>query len=450
MGAELNKLVDLVFRLDQALKLNASDSLLYHQSRFWLFRHFQQNAEGRGADRGEPVRGLVSDLVCFLISAIRILAYRVRGRSPVLIIEHLRYRGYEWSNGDPYFGVTEAELTQRGTIVVAVGLNHGNALARIYRGKNVILVPRLVINLLRFILGKLRRHHDMEVVGQVVAHLEQREVHGLLSPDAYVRRLQQIRADNVLLGLIVKWIRPRALLCADGYNSNSSFILNANRLGIPTIEYQHGIISEGHVGYNFGSDYVFPDMVMPSHYVLWGEFWKSALGDILTRRSDIRVGTYEYGQWWRMRVSRQTRPVGILFIMQPSAAAIIEERVRQFRAEFPEVRVGVRYHPKQKEKMQGDLVVEHHFNESIYDLFMSYQCVIGCFSTALFEAAAMQRQVFFMPFPGFTAYEGIMKSAGIRPLAGFGELMALPPDGNTSVEIVSDTSNMRALEDLLL
>lgn len=452
MRVELNKLVELIFRLDASVVVDKEEArILYHQSRFWLFRHFQQKAEAGGTGKGEAIRGLGVELLCVLISSIRIVWHRLCGRHPVLVIEHLRYRGYEWNYGDPYFGVTERELAKEGVIVVSIGLNSGSFLNRVYRGRNVIVVPRLIINLARYVLGKLGQSEArMDLVDQVAGHLDEWGLSCLISRADYAKRLLQIRADNFFLGFVVRFIGPKAVLCADAYNSNSSFILNANKRGVPTVEYQHGIISEGHVGYNFAPDYVFPDDVMPKHYALWGAFWANSLGDSLMRRADVRVGTYEYGNWWRTHAKQQNQPQGVLFIMQPSAAAFIEDQVTQFKVQYPEVRVGVRYHPRQKELLAAGQDIEHHFHESIYNLFLDYQCIVGCFSTALFEAVAMQRHVFFMPVPGFTAYEAILKSAGIKPLSGFDELLESTAEESKGKEIISDFSNVNVLRDLLV
>jgi hypothetical protein len=451
VAVELNKLVELIFQLDTLVDFGKDENLLYHQSRFWLFRHFQKNAEGLNDDKSEPIRHFITDLLCLVISAIRIISCRLRGTRPVMIIEHARHRGYKWNYGDPYFGATERDLARVGIPMVVIGINYGSSLNRVYRGKNVITIPRLILNTVRFLFGKFSWYpKSTKLIDEIADYLESRGLSRLLSKAAYTKRLQQIQADNVLLGLIVRLINPKAVLCVDAYNSNSSLILNANRLGVPTVEYQHGIISEGHLGYSFNQAYIFPGDVMPKHYIFWGAFWADKMRHSLARCGELRVGTYEYGSWCRARVKPHDRPSGVLFIMQPSAATFIENQVKRFKSRYPEVHVGVRYHPKQRGQLATTLNVQHHFHENIYDLFMRYKYVVGCFSTALFEAVAMQKQVFFMRIPGFDGYEDILKSAGIQPLSEFHELLSPTMSEENDVEIISDMNNVSVLSDLLL
>lgn len=449
MSIGLSDLSGAICRIDDSIELEGVDQRLYHQSRFWLFRHMQRNLNQLAPATPEPLRGVVMDVLCGLLSLIRILLVRVRGIRPVLIVEHLRYRGYQWSSGDPYFGLTEAELVDRGEVVVVIGINHGDYLQKLVHGKNLIVLPRQLINAFRYLAGKLSIRNHSVVVSEVMRLVAKVNMNGLVVAKVYHGRLRQICADNWVYDKLIRLVRPKVLLCADAYNSNSSLIFSGNNAGVATVEYQHGIISEGHLGYSFGAKYSPPRNILPQHYLLWGRFWEQCLGNEVKKHSRVRIGTYEYGKWWSRRGRETSSSKGVLFIMQPSAAAFIRERIQDFVAQYPDEEVGVRYHPQQRDRFHELETVRYHSDESIYELFLQYKYVVGCFSTALFEAASMQRKVFYMPDEVFSVYEKTMSDAGIRPLEDFADIYK--DDGGIvpGEDIISSLDNVETISDLL-
>ncbi len=440
----LKKIIRVIQRLDSSASFGAKEQILYHQSRFWLFRHLQQNALGSVKTSPEKLPGIVKGIFFFLISLTRLFLVRLKGQKPILIVEHLRLRGYQWDHGDPYFGLSKIDLSEQGELLVLIGLHEHLTIRDVIYG-NKVIIPRVILNIFRWAWNKCLLFRNIEMASTIKHKLTPLGLEKYFKPAAYTKRLKQIDADNKFARILLKIINPKCILCVDGYNSNSSLILAAGDK-IPTVEYQHGIISSAHIGYSFGQDYDLPKGVLPKHFICWGKLWTQNLDPHFAKNTRIQIGTYEYGLWSREKVSINRPAQGVLFIMQPSVADFIEGQIKLFRNLFPKETIGIRYHPKHQNNIEGLESCEHHFQGNLYDLFMRYEYIVGCFSTSLFEAAAMNKKVFYISEPGFDVYEDILQQAGIKALntikdmyTAHSEFLMLDSD-----EIISQLSNIKA------
>ena len=446
MATTLDTIIQTVLKLDNKLDLDSEEREIYQQTRFWLFRHIQHETDKSVSHRNESLKGSIMDIFYLIIALAQIIKGKLTQKPVVLISEHARLEGVQWKAGDPYFGVTEKELNRLGYSVITIGMVLGK---KKYENElsGVIRIPRSIINGFRLFF-RLINGNQPALIKKVIAKLKSIDSKIEINANSYANKVRQTRADNAFYKLLIAFIKPKLVICVDGYNSNSSLLRAAHIDSILSVEYQHGVVSQGHIGYTFGNKFEACERLLPTKYLLWGEVWKSELKNpIITSR--IEVGTYEYGQWCLKSSKEIDKPEGVLFILQPSIMSSLTEKIREFVKKYPECKVGVKYHPKQNKIIENLAQVEHYLNSDLYELFMQYKYIVGCFSTALFEAAALNRLVFNIPLKEFQSYNNIMASAGILPIESFEQIFVKRTAKISGEDIISQKTNTDCLIELM-
>lgn len=176
-------------------------------------------------------------------------------------------------------------------------------------------------------------------------------------------------------------------------------------LGIPSAEIQHGLISERHFAYNY-SQAIFDSTeyreYMPDYFLTFGHFWEQSirlpvktvvLGNANFNRNFNSAPGAETGE-----VHKEISPKERNILILPSDTEPYAELIGYIRAKLPDRKIFVKVHPTKTQQYETlkkleDDHVGVYIKENINDFFSQTEIVIGDGSTALYEAAALGRQV---------------------------------------------------------
>lgn len=202
--------------------------------------------------------------------------------------------------------------------------------------------------------------------------------------------------------------RPKVMFLEGGsYGAFAHVCTWAREAGIATAELQHGVISWSHLAYNFGDaaqrDATFA-ACLPAHLLLYGELWRRE-----TRTpSRVTIGGWPHFSENLRRVGTPT-PRSVLVISQGICTEAMVQHTRHVASALPQHQIVFRLHPGEvafRERWQGLAALPNvtiSERGDIYDLFEQAEVVVGHSSTALFEAAGMQRPVLVLDDPTSSA-----------------------------------------------
>jgi len=205
-------------------------------------------------------------------------------------------------------------------------------------------------------------------------------------------------------------IKPKvALILAGCYGSSSALITAAKRRGIVTAEYQHGVISAGHDGYNFAPVLVeSPDFraTLPEHFLSFGTWWNglinapvamTALGN--PHRSFNIQRLIPHDQAHREKDQILILSDGFEFDIYLALARQLQPQARKLG-----MRVVIRPHPLERQSVvnqHGSAIdlIEIDSNESLYTSLLSARAVVSELSTGMFEAVGLADKLFVWDTP---------------------------------------------------
>jgi hypothetical protein len=215
--------------------------------------------------------------------------------------------------------------------------------------------------------------------------------HMTLPPAAWRKRLAYALARVDSFAGIFETVKPKVVL-SDCYYNKEWAVAAANRAGIPVMEFQHGIVHDGHMAYLFDPDSAarHRDLIpLPDKLLTFGRYFS----EIFLRRgfwapsdveevgfprmeheqSKFRYHQAEHGEKLQVLVSSQ-------WILADRLAAFLDETLRNLRTD--DVVVNVKPHPHEPDTnayrridglnvLEGErdfyeLLGEHHIHCSVY------------------------------------------------------------------------------------
>lgn len=217
----------------------------------------------------------------------------------------------------------------------------------------------------------------------------------------------KIRAERGALrvyGCLLDRLRPRVLLIEDGhYGASGHLLAAARRRGIPVAEYQHGLISVNHEAYNYHPTLLARgfSQFLPDHLLTYGDYWSEVTST--SARLSAMGNPHLDASIRSMRA--QPSPVGSLIFL---SAAMDPARYREVLQQLVECgyRVTFRPHPCERNNVEvayGSFCTERGIaidvSSDLYGAIARHQFVVGDISTAVVEAAALQKPVFLIDSP---------------------------------------------------
>jgi len=220
------------------------------------------------------------------------------------------------------------------------------------------------------------------------------------------RYAKQLRTQRLLYRIFLKLSSPRLLFvnCGAYGASNAILISEAKALGIRVAEMQHGVIDASHYAYNYGEEIkrsAAYGRYLPDYLLTFGEFWNGCTNIACAK---VAVG-HPHLSKIRERFVDKSVPGSFLVISQWTITDELIDAVLRIRQIYPQARIRYRLHPvevlnaHQKERLQASGIELADSSSDIYSEFSLFEYVVGCYSTALYEAKAFRKKVLIMRHP---------------------------------------------------
>ena len=196
---------------------------------------------------------------------------------------------------------------------------------------------------------------------------------------------------------LLKHVQPKLLMIEGAcYGRDASLVAAARKLGVVTVEYQHGAISAGHEAYNFAPtvrDSEAYRQIIPEHFLTYGAWWGEQINapmEMTTIGNPHR--DFKLTEKYDGNVSKDE----ILILSDGFEFDLYLDLAKQIlpAATKKDLRVAVRPHPFERSSILGKFGgqeggVRIDENADFYRSLRNAHVVVSDFSTGLFEAAGI-------------------------------------------------------------
>lgn len=213
---------------------------------------------------------------------------------------------------------------------------------------------------------------------------------------------------DVLLNLLA----PRKIIILVSYQLINQIITKiAKGKGIPVIEFQHGVVGEYHIAYNYE---IRKDELetFPDYFFSWGKYWTENSKLPIPKKNVIDVGFQYLGRSTKNEIVREDKTILVLSQKRKDIAKM----ARDLAKNLPNHLILFKAHPSEYHVAKE----EYHFlsdmtnlriinddSERLYNLFKKSNYVIGVSSTALIEAIVFCPNIIIAKYYGWEYYENL-------------------------------------------
>jgi len=228
---------------------------------------------------------------------------------------------------------------------------------------------------------------------------------------------------------ILRRIRPKIVVVVCSY-INKFFIEACKNAAIPVIELQHAVISKYHLGYSFpnsNSD----NIVFPDYFLTFGDYWNNLVSLPISIDNVISVG-YPFFDLERSKFDSEKKKDQIIFVSQGS----IGEKMSKFavelvkRQDFPfnivyKLHPGEYYRWEKKYPWLKNSGINVIADDSIplYKLLAQCKCLVGVYTTVIYEGLGLGLQTFLLNLPGSEYMEELIESKNVTLISTIDELV---------------------------
>lgn len=282
-------------------------------------------------------------------------------------------------------------------------------LISVFCKKKTKKIAERVCNTLRVPLRGLLNQQQLESVGKQA------------SGDYYRYRLYYKKMEKLL-----RRMNPKILVEVVGYGSKCMIINEiCKKLGILTIELQHGWLGEEHIAYNYAAEEVIKQF--PDKLYLFGDYYKLNAKFPITQNQIISVGFPYYERQLREHrgCHSQDKRYTILFLSQTMYSHQLSKLAIDLRKQTDNTKLRILYklHPSEyktwKEiypmlKESGIEVIGEKDME-LYDCFAVSDAQVGIRSTTIYEGLGFHLRTFIFN-QDFEDYLGDLVEFGIAEM----------------------------------
>ncbi len=236
----------------------------------------------------------------------------------------------------------------------------------------------------------------------------------------YTRLLERRRPEKIFLVVSYSWYK-RALICA------------AKKLGIETVELQHGTFSPYHLGYNFPGVKTNIEC-FPDSFYTFGDYWNE-LAALPIAAGKIKTYGFAHFSAQKKKIAAEKKiPERILVISQGVIGKQLSTIVKTLAKKLPEHQIGYKLHPGEYDLWKTDypdlveasklsnVEVLDNNKSSLYTHFARSQYLVGVFSTAMYEGLALGCTTFIVDLPGVEYMDYLVKKNMVFKVAGAPEI----------------------------
>lgn len=231
-------------------------------------------------------------------------------------------------------------------------------------------------------------------------------------------------------------VRPKVIFETSHYGIKSIAVnITSHEMNIPTIELQHGIINQYHIGYNYvnlKSGNIYPPL--PRYIFLFGEYWKKACKLPIYEQNKIVTGFPHFESRRKVigKISKKSKQ--ILFLSQRligiELAKIAYDLARKISEEY---RIVYKLHPaeyfdwKERYEWLSELpnveIPDKDSKKSLYHLFAESEAQVGVFSTAIYEGLGFNLRTFVVNLPGHEYMNDLIESGFVSLVSSVDEII---------------------------
>lgn len=199
--------------------------------------------------------------------------------------------------------------------------------------------------------------------------------------------------------------KPRLILITPYYeNFNLALIHTAKRMGIKTVELQHGYISKDHLAYNYKTLH---NEYLPDAFIMFGEYWRDAI--LFPDKKRIYIGgSIELEQELKLQkkdesqepdnqvfmVVSQAAYADVLYPFAVELADLLEKQGRPYKIIYKlHPSEGISWKELHPDYQDSRIVFSC---DNIYNVINEASVQIGINSTAIFEGAAFGLKTFII------------------------------------------------------
>lgn len=242
----------------------------------------------------------------------------------------------------------------------------------------------------------------------------------------YKKYLEQIIKDKIIsCNIALKFfsrLKIKKLIIVNSYGFNH-MVWAAKKYNIETIELQHGIISQHHLGYHFPNIKQGDIEYFPDYLVTFGKFWNTQAHFPISSQNVLPFG-YNYFSEQKNKFFNKSkqRNNNILVLSQSTIGSFLSIKIEALAKRFCNYNFFYKPHPKeiitsekylkQLSKIQNVSVVKDSEAE-LYELFTKCEWQIGVFSTALFEGLGFGLKTLIFKLPGWQNMKSLEGMKGI-------------------------------------
>lgn len=194
------------------------------------------------------------------------------------------------------------------------------------------------------------------------------------------------------------------LVCSYG---KEGIIKAAKDLNIKVIEFQHGTMTKYHMGYSCPNNISIP--YFPDEILLFGKFWSDSTPLPLTKSALKFIGYEDFNQ--KVRLYKDIKKKNkIIFLSQWTIGQDLIKKAINIAKDNPKYKVIFRLHPNEYKmklsyldfikKSKLDNLEIGNMDKTLLDEVSDSKYVIGVYSTAIYEALALNCKAILLPFFG--------------------------------------------------
>lgn len=213
-------------------------------------------------------------------------------------------------------------------------------------------------------------------------------------------QLMLFKFDKKIFGRLLKILNPSEIVLTNHYSTPIALVSLANEMGIKVTEYQHGLIYEAHLGYNFPNQSFVP--YYPNEIVLFGEYWKHQFHSPVSTNIIVRHNLYYQSRIKGIRESIKKTKYDVLAISNDSN---FNKSIISFALSYPEISIMLKLHPGSLGFLDDARTVYSNYNgirnlSIIYNEYDLYDCIeqcnvaVGTNSTGIYEAIACGKKTY--------------------------------------------------------
>ena len=224
------------------------------------------------------------------------------------------------------------------------------------------------------------------------------------------------KVEKKLNKIYLKILRPKVAVFLVSYTRENQ-IEACKELGITTVELQHGIIGEAHMGYNYPEG----KKSFPDYLFTFGDYWKESAKFPIDDEKIVSMG-YPYLEREINRYEDIEPEDQVLFISQPTIGEELSKVALNLSEQDNDYKIVYKLHPKEYDNWRkeypwlenSNIKIVDNDRKSLYKWFAQSKTQVGVNSTALYEGRGMGLETFIMDISGSSIVKNLFKEENAR------------------------------------